>query len=160
MRDLTLRDRTQHALIPRLERTEAMLARAASLENSVSCDAEVVALSDLGVATNVDRMIGGFFTGALYRWEGTVPIVPVDATVNVCSVSIHEIRSAPSSQTEFLSLIESARRRCEAETEFQWNLAEGNHFVSLGRISDCAAIPDGDYLVLHASASEYKRTPH
>jgi hypothetical protein len=160
VRDLTIRDPTQIALLPELERTERLLAAVASKASGKECDAEIVAMSDLGIATNVGRMQGGFFTGALYRWDAPVPIAPVDATVNVCSVSLHRVQSPPDTQDEFLRLVEAAKRRCGFETEYQWNLAAGNHFVSLGSIQACNAFEGGDYLMLHASASEYKRTPH
>lgn len=160
MRDLTIPDSTQLAVLPKLARTERLLARAASRESSGACDAEVVALSDLGLANNPRRMMGGFFTGAYYRWEGTAPLVPVDATVNVCSVSLHRVTGMPASQHEFEELIEQAQWRCAQETEYSWNLDVGNHFATFGTIAGSAVVPDGSYLLLHASAAEYKRTPN
>jgi hypothetical protein len=159
VRDLTIGDRTQRALLPVLERTEGLLSKVASTVNGLQCDAEVVALTDLGIATNPGRMSGGFFTGAHYRWEGEVPMVPVDATVNVCSVSVHRVDQPPTTEAEFFELIGAAEERCGRETEYRWNLADGNHFASLGGVVDSTSIPDGDYLVLHHSASEFKRTP-
>lgn len=159
MRDFTIGDTTQRELLPVLERTEGLLSKAASKVNGSRCDAEVVALTDLGIATNRSRMSGGFFTGALYRWEGEIPIVPVDATVNVCSVSVHRVAKPPPTEADFLELTRTAEKRCTQETEYLWNLADGNHFASLGGVRGSATIPDGDYLVLHHSASEFKRTP-
>lgn len=159
MRDLTIPDPTQLALLPDLARTERLLARAASRESGRICEAEVVALSDLGLANNPRRMLGGFFTGAFYRWEATTPLVPVDATVNICSVSLHRIAQAPTSRCEFEKLIEQAQLRCARETEYSWNLDVGNHFATFGTIAGSAIVPDGSYLLLHASAAEYKRTP-
>jgi hypothetical protein len=159
VRDLTIPDSTQLALLPHLARTERLLARAASRESGKSCEAEVVAMSDLGLANNPRRMLGGFFTGAFYRWEATTPLVPVDATVNVCSVSLHRVARAPTSQHEFEKLIERAQSLCARETEYTWNLDVGNHFATLGTITGSAVVPDGSYLLLHASAAEYKRTP-
>jgi hypothetical protein len=159
VQNLTIGDQTQRALLPILERTEGLLSRAASSVTGSQCDAEVVALTDLGIATNPGRMSGGFFTGGLYRWEGDVPMVPVDATVNVCSVSVHRVTESPATEADFFELIRTAERRCGRETEYQWNLADGNHFASLGGIVGSTSITDGDYLVLHHSASEFKRTP-
>lgn len=159
MRDLTIPDPTQLALLPHLARTERLLARAASHESGRACEAEVVAMSDLGLANNPRRMVGGFFTGGLYRWETTTPLVPVDATVNVCSVSLHRVSQAPTSQHEFEELIRKAQLRCASETGYSWNLDIGNHFVTFGTITGSTAVPDGSYLLLHASAAEYKRTP-
>lgn len=160
MRDLTIPDSTQLALLPYLARTEQLLARAASRESGRDCDAEVVAMSDLGFANNPARMLGGFFTGGFYRWEGAVPLVPVDATVNVCSVSLHRVAAPPTSSDEFEELIEKARWRCANETEYSWNLDVGNHFATFGTIAGSTVVPDGSYLLLHASAAEYKRTPN
>jgi hypothetical protein len=159
MRDLTIPDSTQLALLPHLARTERLLARAASRESGRACDVEVVAMSDLGLANNPRRMLGGFFTGAFYRWEGTTPLVPVDATVNVCSISLHRVAQTPTSRYEFEELIEQAQRRCAHETEYSWNLDVGNHFATFGTIAGSTVVPDGSYLLLHASAAEYKRTP-
>jgi hypothetical protein len=158
MKDLTIKDATQQDLLPYLAHTEVLLAKAASVASGKSCDAEIVALADLGLATNVDRMLGGFLTGALYRWESSVPMVPVDATVNVCGVSIHRLSSSPATLDDYLSLVDRASRRCAEETDYQWNLRDGNHFATLGEIVDCELLPEADYLVLHASAAEYKRT--
>jgi hypothetical protein len=159
VRDLTIKDATQRALLPYLAHTEALLAKAASVVSGRPREAEIVALADLGLATNANRMLGGFLTGALYRWESSVPMVPVDATVNVCGVSIHQLSSAPGTVDDYLSLVDHAARRCADETDYQWNLRDGNHFATLGRIDDCEMMPAADYLVVHASAAEYKRTP-
>jgi hypothetical protein len=159
VRDLTIPDPTQLALLPHLARTERLLAAAASRESGSACEAEVVAMSDLGLANNPRRMLGGFFTGAFYRWEATTLVVPVDATVNVCSVSLHRLTRPPASRSEFEELIERAQLRCAGETEYSWNLDVGNHFATIGTIAGSAAVPDGSYLLLHASAAEYKRTP-
>jgi hypothetical protein len=158
MRDLTVGDRTQRALLPQLARTERLLARAASHVSGRSCDAEVIALSDLGLANGPRRMLGGFFTGALYRWDAPAPMVPVDATVNVCSVSLHRVARVPA-RGEFDALIQRARALCADETPYAWNLDVGNHFATVGSVHGSEVLEDGEYLLLHASAAEYKRTP-
>ena len=105
MRDLTLQDTTQISILRHLMLTEQLLARAASKASGSEQSAEIWAMSDLGLPNNISRIHGGFFTGAFYRWQTSVPIVPVDATVNCCGVSVFRINREINSQEEFDRLI-------------------------------------------------------
>ena len=150
-------DTTQRAILPHLQRTENLLAAASSTESRHKEDAEIVVLPDLGLPHNVRRMHGGFYTGAFYQWSGDVPLVPVDATVNVCGVSVFRTTMDPTNLSEFMHEVGRARSRIEAETAFSWNWASGNHFATLAEVRDSGVLPEGRYLVLHASAAEFKK---
>lgn len=149
-------DATQSQLEPLLEVTESLMRRALRSVNKRTCDAEIIPLPDLGLPHNGLRASGGFFTGALYRWESSVPFVPIDATVNVCGVSMFRTDVATSSQSEFDDLIRRVRVRVETETPYVWNLANGNHFVILAETDGGGDLTPGRYLLVHASAGEFK----
>jgi len=157
MRTLMSPDNTQRAILPHLQRTENMLSAASSAESGRSEHAEIVALPDLGLPHNVRRMHGGFYTGAFYGWSGDVPIVPVDATVNVCGVSVFRTTMDPSDLPGFLREVGRARTRMEQETAYSWNWNTGNHFATLTEVREPGALPEGRYLVLHASTAEFKK---
>src|SRR5262245_18717740 len=88
MRDLTLGDALQTAIIERLRITEGLLSAALTKLDGVHRSAEVIAMPDLGLPQNVTRILGGFFTGALYIWDSDTPFIPVDSTLNACGVSL------------------------------------------------------------------------
>ena len=108
-------------------------------------------MTDLGFADNVGRMLGGFYTGGVYTWEGDAPFVPVDATVNSCGVSLYSLRHAIESREEFDQRIADAIERTREKCSYLWNFDMGNHFVTYGTI-------DGTpHLMMHSSASEFKK---
>ncbi|GAB2999527.1 hypothetical protein [Saccharothrix stipae] len=156
MRELTSRDATQEAILPHLRTTEMLLARAASRISGRSRDAEIVPMVDLGIPHNVLRMHGGFFTGAHYRWDTDVPMVPVDATVNVCGVALFKTSTDISSEEEFHGRVRAARKTWEEQTPFSWNFNTGNHFIIYAQVSGEGQLPAGRYLVVHASTAEFK----
>ncbi len=158
MRNFSLNDSTQVKILPIIKRTEDLLGDLSSSINGRDCDAEVVAMPDLGLPHNVDRMVGGFFTGAYYSWESDVPWIPVDATVNSCGVSIYKIESGFETEFEFELSIQTAINKI-SESSWTWNYNAGNHFITYGHVSADSSsknLPEGYYLVLHASPAEYK----
>ena len=152
MLDLTRRADVQPQLVSYLSGTERALARVASSLSGRACDAEIVALPDLGLPHNVTRILGGFLTGALYQWETDVPFVPIDATVNVCGVSIFRMRDGFDGAKGFQDAVTRAETQL-AGSSFVWNYSEGNHFISWSTAEGGAGGPfaDGHYLVMHAS---------
>lgn len=114
-------------------------------------------MPDLGLPHNVRRIHGGFFTGALYRWESDAPIVPVDATVNLCGVSIFKTSVDFKDNDAFQDRIARAHRAWEECTPFSWNFDNGNHFIIYAETTGSPDLPAGRYLVLHSSPSEFKK---
>jgi hypothetical protein len=159
MRNLTLNDETQQEVLRHLVATEKLLAQVATKLSGSKMNAEIVAMPDLGFPSNVRRAHGGFYTGAYYSWKTSVPFVPVDATVNCCGVSLWQLKSEISSEEDFLQRVEDAKLAMK-ETEYIWNYQSGNHFITYGTISGSDTIKDGAYLVMHSSASEYKKQQH
>ncbi len=156
MKNLTLNDQTQEAVLPHLQGTEILLARAASAVSGKDRGAEIVAMPDLGMAHNVARMLGGFYTGALYHWDADRSMVPVDATVNSCGVSMFRLADDIPNKKEFDHLLGRAILKA-SESSYQWNFNSGNHFVIYGEVKGSPVVPDGRYAVLHSSAAEFKK---
>lgn len=156
MHDLTLGDSTQGVILKDLAVTERLLARASGRASGGQGEAEIWALPDLGLPHNVRRIHGGFFTGALYQWTSRVPIAPIDATVNVCSVSLFRLREPLEGLTQFNRRIAEAIELTRDRSSYVWNFHSGNHFITYARALS-GDIGEGHYLVLHSSASEFKR---
>ena len=151
--DQTLSDRTQKIVLRELEVTERLLSKVATKLSATQKTCDIYAMSDLGIAHNVTRMKGGFFTGAAYVWEQPdIPFIPVDTTINVCGTALYKINS-DMNITEF-------RKRCEkalADTSrYDWNFTNGNHFISLCYSENNMGMQEGYYMLVHASACEYK----
>ena len=92
--NLTLNDRTQKKVLRELETTEKLISKVATKLSSTQKTCDIYAMSDLGIAHNVTRMRGGFFTGAAYVWEQPdTPFIPVDTTINVCGTALYKINS-------------------------------------------------------------------
>ncbi|MEU6815287.1 hypothetical protein [Streptomyces sp. NPDC046860] len=136
--------------------TENLLSRTATLVSGRACDAEIVPMPDLGLPHNVRRIHGGFYTGAFYQWESTVPMVPVDATVNLCGVSLFRVDDDFADERHFRERVAAARAVLSDRSSYVWNFTSGNHFVILAENRTPGVLPQGRYLVLHASAAEFK----
>ncbi|MGW1585431.1 hypothetical protein [Streptomyces sp. NPDC002386] len=156
MRMLRDPDATQREIVGHLRTTEHLLAQVATLLSGHDCDAEIIPMPDLGLPHNVRRIHGGFFTGAYYRWETTVPLVPVDATVNLCGVTLFRIEDDFADEQDFRQRVEAARTVLVEKSSYVWNFTTGNHFVILAENRTPGVLPQGRYLVLHASAAEFK----
>ena len=153
--NLTLSDRTQKKVLRELETTEKLISKVATKLSSTQKTCESYAMSDLGIAHNVTRMRGGFFTGASYKWEQSdIPFIPVDTTINVCGTALYKIN--------FDMKITEFRKRCEkaleAPSKYDWNFTNGNHFISLCYSENNMGMQEGYYMLVHASACEYKET--
>ena len=160
MRDLTIRDATQQVIYNHLAVTERLLARAASHASTTKQNAQIWAMPDLGFPNNVRRIHGGFFTGAVYNWTSSTPIVPIDATVNVCSVSVYRLRHGFADADAFGRQITNAIHFVRDTSHFLWNFNSGNHFVTYAIASSNGGNDVEHYLVLHSSASEFKAQPY
>jgi hypothetical protein len=150
MKNLTLNDATQTSIISHLEITERLLAQAASCASKSEQTSEIWAMPDLGMPHNVTRMRGGFYTGALYTWQTSVPIVPIDATINACGTSVFMLNECVADDEHFRKLIHHAIEISESNCSYVWNFASGNHFILYGKAEGSPLIPDGYYAVLHS----------
>lgn len=152
MKNLTLNDATQRELFSHLQVTEELLAKVATKLSGHSKSATITAMPDLGIAHNVTRMMGGFFTGACYTWDSDVPFIPVDATVNVCGTAVFRLKKEISIDN-FLSKVNYV---LVDRSHYTWNYTNGNHFISLAKSNGEYGFEAGYYMIVHASANEYK----
>lgn len=150
--NLTLNDNTQRQILQHLKDTDQLLAKVSSNLSGVEKVAHIYAMPDLGIPSNATRILGGFYTGACYTWDCDVPFVPVDATVNVCGTGVYRLK-------EEISILDF-KKRVDAvfqnKNTYEWNYDQGNHFVSLTYSNGDYGLEKGQYLVVHASAIEYK----
>jgi hypothetical protein len=143
-------DHAQRFLIPHLRRTE-QLFRAALHEFDSGANCQIIPAADLCFPHDVIRIAGGFATGCLVDWTCTVPIIPIDTTVNIDTTSVfwlsEDIADQISSDT-FLRL----RSLIEQDSSYEWNFHKGNHFISftVHRESGRPA------LVIHSNEKEFK----
>lgn len=148
----TLNDETQKQLLCYLADTERLLSNVASKLSGKPKSSTIFAMPDLGLAHNVTRMMGGFFTGGFYSWDTEIPFVPVDATVNVCGTAVYKLRRSISCE-EFEQYVNHVIKN---DHTYQWNYANGNHFISLAYSKGNYHLEKGYYMVVHASACEFK----
>jgi len=155
MINLTLNDRTQNEIKSHILLTEKLLSKAASKASGSHKEASILLLPDLGIPRGARRIHGGFFVGAFYSWDTSVPIVPVDATVNCCGVSLYRLKRPIKSRKDFIKKISSAKENV-IKTSYIWNFNTSNHFISYGKITQSNIIKSGYYVILHSSACEFK----
>lgn len=154
-----LGDDTQRYLVDYIQKTEDLLRgvvekySTASVKGEKISDACIYPSLDLGFPNNSVRLAGGFATGMLVTWKCGTPIVPVDATVNVCSSSVFElpetynINQTSEDFTKHIELIINDATKAG----YAFNFASGNHFFMIAEDEE-----GKKYLVLHSSAQEFK----
>lgn len=152
MKNLTLNDSTQRELLSHLQITEDLLAKVATKLSGCKKTASITAMPDLGIAHNVTRMKGGFFTGACYSWDSDVPFIPIDTTVNVCGTAVFRL-SKEISIDDFLFRVDNV---LENDLSYAWNYTNGNHFISLVKSNGEYGFEASYYMIVHASANEFK----
>ncbi len=150
-----LGDNTQKVLLPYIKETEEIFNKVIKrYDKRKESGAIIIPSLDLGYPNNVMRLAGGFATGMFIDWECGTPIIPVDATVNVCSSSVFEINELSES---FLHNFEKKIKEIfvDASSNFGYSFSfdSGNHFLMI------ASDETGkQYLVLHSSAKEMKES--
>ena len=149
-----LNDNSQRVLLPYVKETERLLNEVVKKYDKRSESGAVIIPSlDLGYPNNIMRLAGGFATGMLIDWECGTPIVPIDATVNVCSSSVFKISPDEELLEDFNTNIEKVFHDAVSECGYSFSFKSGNHFLML------ATDEKGEYyLVLHSSAKEMKES--
>ena len=113
---------------------------------------------DLGFPNNVRRLAGGFATGMLVTWNCGTEIVPVDATVNVCTSSVFKLdridESWLSVNHSFFSAVEGYALEAAVQKGYSFSFCSGNHFLMIAKDKFTGEY----YLVLHSSANELKHS--
>ncbi len=144
-------DKDQSLILSYLKETEQLMEKLVQAHDR-SGWAKIVPSADLGFPNNVMRIAGGFMTGALYDWSCSVPLVPVDTTVNTCTSSVFRLTKPSNDPTEadFRHIVDAVRQRA-MDIGYSFNFKSGNHFITLATDDNRSY-----YLVLHSSAKQAK----
>ncbi|MCX4302792.1 MAG: hypothetical protein OSJ66_02080 [Clostridia bacterium] len=151
--NLSFNDETQKAILPHLQKTEFLLNKVTSKLSKTEKECNIYVMPDLGLPHNSTRMLGGFYTGSCYVWHCDIPFIPIDTTVNVCGTAVYKLSENISVQ-EFKFRLDNVLNNI---SKYDWNYDKGNHFVSLASSDGKYGFDKGLYMVVHASASEYKK---
>ena len=177
MINLTMNDSTQKNILQHLEITEKLLGKVASKLSNCTKKATIYSMPDLGIAQNGTRMLGGFYTGACYTWDSDVPFIPVDATVNVCGTAVYRLKKNITNEEFIEKLNHVINDRSiyldflntylpkeilnsidiNDSSKFFWNYNKGNHFVIFAESDGNSELEEGQYMIVHASAIEFKK---
>lgn len=147
-------DTTQTVLLPYLAKTEELLDELVRLHDPYGW-AKVIPCNDLGFPNNIMRIAGGFLTGAYYNWSCTVPIVPVDATINTCTSSVFKLKGFDADTLNNEAFETIVKNVCvnAMETGYAFSFESGNHFLMISKDKY-----ENYYLVLHCSAKQAKES--
>lgn len=140
---------TQRILLPYLQETEDLLNEVVKKYDKDGF-AYIIPSFDLGVPNNIQRLAGGFATGSIVLWNCGTPIIPIDATVNICSSSVYEFDADISKSLDAI-FFETLKERANTQG-FVYNFESSNHFIIFGVDN----VTGKYYLVLHSSAKEHK----
>lgn len=151
--NLSINDETQQSILPHLEDTEKLISKVTSKLSNSEKQSNIYAMPDLGIPHNSTRVLGGFFTGAYYTWDCDIPFIPIDTTVNVCGTAVYKLKHDISTQ-EFKFRLDNVLNNI---SKYDWNYNKGNHFVILAYSDGKYGLEKGYYMIVHASASEYKK---
>ena len=161
-----LNDDTQKVLLPYIKKTKGLFESVIRKYDSsvVKVGTEKIQRSgvmifpslDLGFPNNIQRLAGGFATGMLVMWKCGTPIVPVDATVNVCSSSVFKICNFDTNMKDkdFIKYIDGIMLKATKENGYSFSFDSGNHFLMIAQDVESKQL----YLVLHSSANEFKNS--
>lgn len=157
-----LGDDTQRVLLDYLKQTETLFTDAIQKHDSTkNSKCEIFPSLDLGIPNNVQRLAGGFATGMLVTWNCGIDIVPIDATVNVCTSSVFRLNhfnpSILNNKEELCKWLKQLFHAASEEKGYSFSFTSGNHFLIIG--TSPSKQGDNDYyLVLHSSANELKNS--
>ncbi len=152
-------DATQEVLLKYIKETQTQLCSVVNKYDTTKIGtnelsgAWIYPSLDLGLPNNVIRLAGGFTTGMLVTWRCGTPIVPIDATVNVCSSSVFELPddyNFDKTKNKFKGKIDKLIKRAATNGK-HFSFDSGNHFIMLAQSNT-----GKKYLVLHSSAKEFK----
>lgn len=154
-----LNDRTQQILLPYIHETEILFTKAIKKhDQSKNSFCHIIPSLDLGFPNNVQRLAGGFATGMLVTWNCGLDIIPVDATVNICTSSVYKLDNVDTqwitNPKTFYDMIKKYSHIASEEKGYSFSFTTGNHFLLLAK--DTAS--DDYYLVMHSSANELKHS--
>lgn len=152
-----LGDQTQKVLLEYVCETEKLFEEAIK-KHDTNGRCQIYPSLDLGFPNNVQRLAGGFATGMLVTWQSGTDIIPVDATVNICTSSIYKLDQIDNKwlndPKSFYDQIKYYSQLASNEKGFSFSFTSGNHFLMIARDEKT----NDYYLILHSSANELKHS--
>lgn len=157
--EVLLNDNTQRVLLPYLRETKNLFDKALKKHDpSPTSYCQIFPSLDLGMPNNVQRLAGGFATGMLVTWQCGLDIVPIDATVNVCTSSVFKLNHFDldllNHEKTLMQFLKSCFDEASSEKGYSFSFTSGNHFLIIAQDSETQEY----YLVLHSSANELKNS--
>ena len=157
--EMLLNDDTQKILLPYIRTTEKMFKDAIKKhDRSEHSACHLYPSLDLGFPNNVRRLAGGFATGMLVTWNCGVDMVPIDATVNVCTSSVFRLDQIDPQwlrdPQSFYDLVDQYAREASEKKGYSFSFLSGNHFLTIAKDKNSEEF----YLILHSSANELKHS--
>lgn len=154
-----LNDRTQQILLPYTQETERLFTKAIKKhDQSKNSYCHIIPSLDLGFPNNVQRLAGGFATGMLVTWHCGLDMVPVDATVNICTSSVYKLDRIDqqwiTKPETFYDMIKEYSQIASDEKGYSFSFTTGNHFLLLAKDPSSNEY----YIVMHSSANELKHS--
>ncbi|MBD5534898.1 MAG: hypothetical protein HDQ99_04450 [Lachnospiraceae bacterium] len=154
-----LNDKTQKVLLPYIQETEYLFTEAIKKhDQSKNSFCHIIPSLDLGFPNNVQRLAGGFATGMLVTWNCGIDMVPIDATVNICTSSVYKLDKINpqwiTNPVTFYDMIKEYSQTASEEKGYSFSFTTGNHFLLLARDSST----NEHYIVMHSSANELKHS--
>ena len=156
--EMLLNDESQKVLLPYLWETQKLFDEA--IRKHDHCKESYCRLFpslDLGFPNNIQRLAGGFATGMLVTWQCGIDIVPIDATVNVCTSSVFKLDSFSEDILKDGVTTQNFIEKCFEEATdkgYSFSFTSGNHFLIIAKDKETQEY----YLVLHSSANELKNS--
>lgn len=155
-------DESQKVLLPYLQVTNHLFQQVVKKhdqsENSYS---RIFPSLDLGFPNNVQRLAGGFATGMLVTWNCGIDIVPIDATVNVCTSSVFKLSAFNPVDLDQPNVMKKKLKElfhnASEQKGYSFSFTSGNHFLMIAKEQGSEG-HDDYYLVLHSSANELKNS--
>jgi hypothetical protein len=136
---------TKDLLSRHIAQTNILVRNSLSLYDP-SATSKMIGTMELGFPNDVIRLAGGFATGLYLEWMSSMPFIPVDATVNVCTTSVFLLSEDIYNNLTVLKF--QGLNNFLSDFELTSNFHRGNHFVIYAKSRKTKQC----FLILHSDA--------
>lgn len=154
MNRLVPADQAQAGLLEHLAVTEQSL-RFELRRFDKKADCQIIAAADLGIPYDALRLGGGFATGCYVEWDCSVPVVPVDITMNIDTSSVFWV-SDTAIDIFTAENLGRVRNTIEDHTSYEWNFDASNHFIVFTQDMGSNEFA----VIVHSNEKEFKNQYH
>jgi len=112
----------------------------------VSAQSQIINTTELGFPNDVIRLAGGFGIGHYIHWDASIPFIPIDTTVNVCTTSLFTLSNNIEKKIT-PKLIQNIQEQILLRG-FYPNFDRGNHFIIYAK----SRMSNKYFLILHSDA--------